>query len=140
MGKRRGEGYRLFERVPPLSDFRDSRPEWVAQVEWEAAQPEKPARWIGDDLVQIESRAWYEWHWRRGIYPHGGNDRPPLPKWLREAVLERDGYVCGLCEGEVDPADVHIDHIHPWSLGGRHELDNLQVAHSSCNVRKGARV
>jgi 5-methylcytosine-specific restriction endonuclease McrA len=35
--------------------------------------------------------------------------------------------------------DVHIDHIVPYSLGGPDELYNLQVAHSSCNIRKGAR-
>ena len=45
-----------------------------------------------------------------------------------------------LCGGQVEPSDVHIDHIKPYSKGGQHVLGNLQVAHSLCNIRKGARV
>lgn len=105
-----------------------------------------PERWLsyGQDeargrcLAQLPSRAWYEWHWSRGIDPDGRRER--LDAGLRALVIERDGYVCQLCGGEVDPADVHIDHITPWSLGGRSTLDNLQVAHSTCNLRKGNRV
>lgn len=86
----------------------------------------------------MPSRAWYEWHWYRGIDPF--MERRPIPKKMRAAVIERDGYVCGLCGGDVEQDDVHIDHIVPVSLGGQNELSNLQVAHSLCNIRKGNRV
>lgn len=39
-----------------------------------------------------------------------------------------------------DEGDIHIDHILPVSLGGLSELSNLQVTHSWCNLKKGARV
>jgi 5-methylcytosine-specific restriction endonuclease McrA len=65
--------------------------------------------------------------------------RAPLPPYLRAAVIARDGYVCQLCGGRVAPIDVHIDHIYPWSRGGPTVLSNLQVTHSRCNIRKGAR-
>jgi hypothetical protein len=66
--------------------------------------------------------------------------RRPLPSWVRERVIERDEMVCGLCEEAVESrADIHIDHIVPVVLGGTDELDNLQVAHAHCNLRKGAR-
>lgn len=35
--------------------------------------------------------------------------------------------------------EVHIDHVVPWSRGGSSDMDNLQVSHSLCNMRKGAR-
>ena len=58
----------------------------------------------------------------------------------RAAVLARDGHVCGICGGEIEPSDVSIDHITPVSLGGSDDLDNLQPAHKSCNSRKGNRL
>jgi 5-methylcytosine-specific restriction endonuclease McrA len=89
-------------------------------------------------MAYIESRSWYEWHWERGIDPD--NKRDPLPPNLRAAVIDRDGYVCQICGGDIEPTDLHIDHIKPWSKGGRHTLGNLQATHSVCNLKKGDRV
>lgn len=75
----------------------------------------------------------------RRARPAVGVGRRPLPRTLREQVIARDGYVCGLCGGAVDPTDVHIDHRLPVAWGGSDELNNLQVTHSRCNLRKGAR-
>jgi 5-methylcytosine-specific restriction endonuclease McrA len=97
-----------------------------------------PPQWItfhddaGRPLASIRSRAWHEWQLRR--------EGRTLNAEQREAVIARDGYVCGLCGGVVEPTDVHIDHIWPRSLGGSNALDNLQVAHASCNLSKGNRV
>ena len=41
---------------------------------------------------------------------------------------------------DVAEDDVHLDHIKPWSLGGDHSPANLRVAHSACNISRGARV
>jgi hypothetical protein len=87
-------------------------------------------------LAVMESRAWWEWHWQRGLDPDA--TRPKLAPSLRAAVIQRDGYVCQLCWGDVAPGDVHLDHIKPWSQGGRDVLSNLQVTHSACKLRKGA--
>lgn len=55
--------------------------------------------------------------------------------------------VCGICGGDMDadltyphPMSRSVDHIMPLAIGGAHEQSNLQYAHLSCNVRKGARV
>lgn len=56
----------------------------------------------------------------------------------RAEILERDGDLCGLCGGPIDPADYHVDHIVPISLGGADEPNNVQLAHPSCNRRKRA--
>jgi 5-methylcytosine-specific restriction endonuclease McrA len=55
-------------------------------------------------------------------------------------VIDRDGYLCGICGGDVEPTDVHLDHIYPYSLGGPTTFNNLRVTHSRCNVKKGARI
>lgn len=102
-----------------------------------ASRPEKPPRWLKLGAVQLPSRAWYEWHWRRGLNPNGGGG---LQGTLRRQVIERDGFVCGLCLEPVEADDIHIDHIRPRSLGGGDDLANLQVAHRACNLRKGNRV
>ena len=69
------------------------------------------------------------------------------PAFTNADVYERDGWVCGLCSESVspdvaypDPLSASLDHVVPLSLGGAHSLENVQLAHLSCNVRKGARV
>lgn len=125
------------QTVYPLHRFPEDHREWIIL---EALDDDPPQRWRTTELFMVERRSWYEWHWHRGIDPLHPERRPSLPEWMRWAVIKRDGYVCGLCGGGVDPEDVHIDHITPWSRGGKHEVNNLQVAHSLCNLRKGNRV
>ena len=62
--------------------------------------------------------------------------RDPIPKELREAVYERDGYKCVNC-GSTE--HLSLDHIYPWILGGEDTYDNLQTMCRSCNSRKGAK-
>lgn len=57
-----------------------------------------------------------------------------------EAILARDGLWCYLCEKDVEPHEVHFDHVIPLSRGGSHTADNIRVTHAVCNMRKGARV
>lgn len=40
----------------------------------------------------------------------------------------------------ASPAELELDHIYPFKLGGRFEIDNLQALCNSCNARKGATV
>lgn len=128
-------------QVTPLSDL---RPEMRAEIEAAVARDTPPPRWkyFGPPgsprpLAAMESRAWLEWRWARGL---GINNRSKIPARIREAVLARDGLICQLCNEPVEPDDVHLDHIHPVSKGGQDTISNLQVTHSRCNIRKGARV
>lgn len=54
-------------------------------------------------------------------------------------VLERADGACGICGGDLDPLDFHVDHVVPLALGGFHSYANTQPAHPLCNTRKGAR-
>lgn len=66
------------------------------------------------------------------------NSRNPSPR-LRFNVLVRDKFTCRYCGASPnkDPSvTLHIDHIVPWSKGGKTALDNLQVLCSTCNLGK----
>lgn len=58
-----------------------------------------------------------------------------IPIEIRRAVVERDGAVCAYCKGTEGP--FALDHIHPFSRGGLHTVENLTVACSTCNSSKG---
>lgn len=57
---------------------------------------------------------------------------------LKSLVMIRDNSTCQMCGKNVkdDRIRVHIDHIVPFSWGGKTELDNLQVLCSNCNEGK----
>lgn len=128
--------------VMPLEEFPTAHRERIAEL---VRRPDPPPRYINlghpDDpypLAQIESRAWWEWHWARGRDPE--KVRTKIPARVRQAVIARDGHTCQLCGGEVEPDDVHLDHIVPWSHGGPDTVKNLRVTHSLCNMKRGALV
>jgi CRISPR/Cas system Type II protein with McrA/HNH and RuvC-like nuclease domain len=55
---------------------------------------------------------------------------------LRKKVIFRDNSTCQYCGKELNKKGIHIDHVIPYSLGGRTELDNLVVACAECNLKK----
>lgn len=58
---------------------------------------------------------------------------------LRFEVLVRDKSTCRMCGASPskDPAvTLHIDHIIPWSKGGKTTLSNLQTLCAECNLGK----
>ncbi len=89
-------------------------------------------------LAWLPRRSWLEWHLFRGVAPDAR--RPGISPALRALVIERDGLICGICLNGVDPTDVHLDHVKPFSKGGPTTYGNLRVTHSRCNMSKGARV
>jgi 5-methylcytosine-specific restriction enzyme A len=59
-----------------------------------------------------------------------GRPRPAIPMWLRRLVYAADGYRCVYCDlgGQLQ-----LDHVHPWSYGGRTSFWNLMTLCGSCN-------
>jgi len=66
-----------------------------------------------------------------------------IPLKLRYRVLTRDRYKCVLC-GRSPATHVgislHIDHINPFSQGGKALLENLRTLCDECNWGKGSEV
>jgi hypothetical protein len=56
---------------------------------------------------------------------------------LRFRVFRRDSFTCRYCGRKAPSVPLHVDHIKPWSSGGRTELANLVTACSVCNLGKG---
>ena len=56
----------------------------------------------------------------------------------QRAAHETQGHRCAVCGGEFGLADMHADHIVPWSRGGHTVPDNCQMLCRDCNLRKGA--
>jgi hypothetical protein len=56
--------------------------------------------------------------------------------------MSRDNFKCVLC-GDNPPASpeliLHIDHIMPWSKGGKTQIDNLRTLCANCNIGRGNR-
>lgn len=62
-------------------------------------------------------------------------------------IFARDGWTCKLCDLPIDESlkwphrySASVDHILPLSLGGSDTLQNVQSAHLTCNISKGARI
>lgn len=67
-------------------------------------------------------------------------------KGLKAKLYFRDNGKCQFCFESIDialnypdPLSLSIDHILPRSKGGYSTIENLQIAHLSCNVRAGAK-
>jgi 5-methylcytosine-specific restriction endonuclease McrA len=83
--------------------------------------------------------------WWREVAEQTGLPRAVARLLGRQEIGDRDGWVCGLCADPVDrsleypdPVSASVDHVVPVSLGGSHDLSNLQLTHLTCNVRKRA--
>ena len=77
----------------------------------------------------------------------GPSRRYHLRKGEREAIYERDGWICQLCDEPVDQTldpnhawSATLDHIVPQSVSPELRTDpsNLRLAHRWCNARRGA--
>ena len=69
-------------------------------------------------------------------------DQHKIKLGLRYKVLVRDRFRCIQCG--ASPATsiecrLHVDHIVPWSKGGKTAVENLQTLCEHCNLGKGNR-
>ena len=70
---------------------------------------------------------------------HNNGSRTVSDK-LRYMVLKRDNFkccACGASPANQPGVELHIDHIVPWSKGGKTKTENLQTLCSRCNLGKG---
>ena len=70
-------------------------------------------------------------------YWHASIGRPGISPLTRRTVFQRDEFKCRLC-GSGDRLE--LDHIVPFSRGGKHDESNFQTLCKPCNRKKGARI
>jgi hypothetical protein len=59
---------------------------------------------------------------------------------LREQLYKKSS-TCQLCKNQIHLfSDSTVDHIHPYSKGGKTIPENGQLAHRGCNARKNAKI
>ncbi len=69
-------------------------------------------------------------------------DQRQIKLGLRYDVLRRDRFRCVLCGASpatVLGCDLHVDHILPWSKGGKTVEENLRTLCEPCNLGKSAK-
>jgi hypothetical protein len=73
------------------------------------------------------------------------DDKRSFSPGLRVQLHEAQSGKCGICNQIMDIRRlddgkyVHIDHILPHSKGGETTIENAQIVHSECNLKKGNR-
>ena len=56
---------------------------------------------------------------------------------LKLPLAEKQNYICPLCDNKINSLDdCEIDHIIPYSLGGKTVFENAQLVHQICNRHK----
>lgn len=72
---------------------------------------------------------------KAGRVPRKARDTRQVSLDLRRQILIRDSYTCRYCLRSKTA--FHVDHVVPWSHGGRTHPSNLVTACKRCNERKG---
>ena len=62
--------------------------------------------------------------------------RRMVSETTRNEIFKRDNYKCVEC-GSIE--NICLDHIIPFSIGGKTEASNLQTLCKSCNIKKGVK-
>jgi hypothetical protein len=63
----------------------------------------------------------------------------PRSESMIQTLFVKQSGKCGICKQTMEPGSyVHIDHIQPYSKGGKTVEENGQLVHALCNQSKGA--
>jgi 5-methylcytosine-specific restriction endonuclease McrA len=57
--------------------------------------------------------------------------------FTRENLFVRDGFVCQYCHEQFSYWELTFDHVHPGSMGGPTNFENIVAACKPCNHRRG---
>lgn len=55
---------------------------------------------------------------------------------LRDVLKEVQGSKCGVCKRDLADNEITMDHIIPFSMGGRDRIVNLRILCAPCNVSR----
>jgi hypothetical protein len=88
-------------------------------------------------LAGVITAAW----WLRKTRLAGRDERRGFSAAQRREVIERDGNFCNYCgaDGSAVGVSLEMDHVTPWSQGGKTDVKNAQLLCSRHNRAKGDR-
>jgi 5-methylcytosine-specific restriction endonuclease McrA len=72
-----------------------------------------------------------------------GEDQRSIRLGMRYEVLKRDRFRCALCGASpstLPECILHVDHIHPFSKGGKTITSNLRALCQACNLGKSSKI
>jgi len=137
-------GFALFH----LDDYWSTRPPnfdalaiYLEQEEWLSNPLTVTGRSHGSSWITLpDQAATMKWMTEAAVESVTKNQDPRGPRTarpsLRFEVFRRDGYTCQYCGRRAPEFPLHVDHIEPWSTGGRTIIGNLRTACSECNLGK----
>lgn len=112
-------------------------------LRWDEGRTPWGGRLAPGVISPATTERWQRKNRRRRALKRGAAHEP----YSLAEIAERDGYQCGICGEQVSMTlrcpelmAPTIDHVFPIAAGGDDTPANVQLAHFTCNSRKGARV
>lgn len=81
-------------------------------------------------LLEVKDGGYQFHEWRKH---QDGDYRRNIPKRIRQAVMERDGFKCQFCGSR---SNLSLDHIIPYRCNGPDTVENLRVLCMPCNNKR----
>ncbi len=108
----------------------------VARHFWsDAAEVEEPVGRVGSAAALEEHLVWFtSKHMLDMRLPDLDRNRL-FSGEQKTQIWSRSGGLCGICGKPASEQYVEYDHIKPWVLGGRTEVDNGRPVHPPCHAR-----
>lgn len=108
------------------------------KVQYGRAHPEQQREWYRQNRERLAP------YLKAGKHAVRLRDGAINVRYSRDAIFERDGWVCYLCKLPVDrtlkfpdAGSPTLDHVVTLSRGGDNSPDNVRLAHFFCNSTKG---
>ncbi len=144
--KRLAEKREYYYRQKDKADFIEKRKARTAKTKKEKAEYDRKRHLANAEKIKSRVKEWTKANpdRRRAITFNYDSRRRA---WIRSGVSAKEillwvnaqPKICKWCNIDCG-GDYHIDHVHPLSKGGEHELHNLAVSCPACNLRKNAKL
>ncbi len=72
------------------------------------------------------------------LYYYVNINKYKILRFSKENIFFRDNYTCAYCGNKFNKSQLTLDHIIPYSKGGRKTWTNIVTACNYCNNKKGS--
>jgi len=121
----------------PISLLPPSTIEWKEAITYLWLDKVTVLDWYDDWMVRSES---WETRVPAVVMMKDMYQRRRRPRFSKYNVHLRDMFVCQFCLTKFPTKQLTLDHVHPISLGGKTNWENIVSACNPCNSRKGSKL